>query len=198
MHCHNAPCVNLCPFGAAFAQGNGVVRIHPQVCMGGAKCKAVCPWKIPERQSGVGSYMNLLPNYAGNGVMYKCDRCYDRLALGELPACIEACPKEVQTIGPRNKILKKAQRLADETNGFIYGDKENGGTNTIYVSPIPFDVLNASITTAAGRPHLQGASTAMATTNNLAAALVAGPIIGAVVAGLQRKRQDRPSAGQKE
>jgi Fe-S-cluster-containing dehydrogenase component len=198
MHCHNAPCVNLCPFGAAFAQNNGIVRIHPQVCMGGAKCKAACPWKIPERQSGVGSYMNLLPNYAGNGVMYKCDRCYDRVAQGELPACIEACPKEVQTIGPRKEIIERARWLADEMNGFIYGEKENGGTNTLYVSPIPFDVLDASIKTAAGRPHLNGVTAAMASTNNLATALVAGPIIGAMAAVLQRKRAGGSPPDQKE
>jgi len=38
MHCRNAPCSKLCPFGAAFTQTNGIIRIHPDVCMGGAKC----------------------------------------------------------------------------------------------------------------------------------------------------------------
>ena len=182
MHCHNAPCVNLCPFGAASKQGNGIVRIHPNICMGGSKCKAVCPWKIPERQSGVGSYLNLLPNFAGNGVMYKCDRCYNRIADGELPACIETCPKEVQTIGPQKEIIKKAHLLAEEINGFIYGDKENGGTNTIYVSPIPFDVLNDSVTTGPGEPHLENVSDAMSTASTLATTLIAGPVIGAAIA----------------
>jgi formate dehydrogenase iron-sulfur subunit len=80
--------------------------------MGGAKCKAVCPWHIPERQSGVGLHLDLLPQYAGNGVMYKCDRCYQRLKEGELPACIEVCPEDVQQIGPRQEIVEKAHQLA--------------------------------------------------------------------------------------
>ncbi|MGD8716947.1 MAG: 4Fe-4S dicluster domain-containing protein, partial [Desulfobacterales bacterium] len=118
MHCRNAPCVNLCPFGASFKKSNGIVRIHDRICMGGAKCKAACPWHIPERQSGVGSYLNLLPNFAGNGVMYKCDRCYDRIDAGELPACIEVCPENVQTIGPRREIIAKAQQWADINDGY--------------------------------------------------------------------------------
>lgn len=178
MHCRNAPCVNMCPFGAAFKQDNGIVRIHPDVCMGGAKCKKVCPWLIPERQTGVGTYLNLMPNYAGNGVMFKCDRCFDRVAQGELPACIEACPKQVQQIGPRDEILAQAHQLAKETKGYLYGETENGGTNTIYVSPVPFEVLNTAIQKGPGTPHLQRVTDAMLEVNNLAWALVIAPIAG--------------------
>jgi len=178
MHCRNAPCSNLCPFGAAFAQGNGIVRIHPDICMGGAKCKKVCPWHIPERQSGVGLHLALMPQYAGNGVMYKCDRCYDRIADGTLPACIEACPEQVQTIGPRDEIVRQAYALADEIGGFVYGDKENGGTNTIYVSPVPFEELNRSIQKGPGRPHLARVGDAMENTNYLLGALAIAPVAG--------------------
>lgn len=185
MHCRNAPCSNLCPFGAAFAQENGIVRIHPDICMGGAKCKAVCPWHIPERQSGVGLHLELLPQYAGNGVMYKCDRCYNRIAKGELPACIEACPEDVQQIGPRREIVEKAHRLAEETNGFIYGETENGGTNTIYVSPVPFEVLNRAIDKGPGSPHLDPVPDAMTSANNMALALAVAPVAGAAGAVLR-------------
>lgn len=178
MHCRNAPCVNMCPFGAAFKQNNGIVRIHPDVCMGGAKCKKVCPWLIPERQTGVGVYLHLMPNYAGNGVMYKCDRCFDRIAQGELPACIEACPKQVQQIGPRNEIVAQAHQLAEETQGHLYGEVENGGTNTIYVSPVPFEVLNAAVAKGPGTPHLKRVTDSMLEANNLAWALVIAPIAG--------------------
>jgi Fe-S-cluster-containing dehydrogenase component len=185
MHCRNAPCANLCPFGAAFTQPNGIVRIHDRICMGGAKCKAACPWHIPERQSGVGSYLNVLPNFAGNGVMYKCDRCFDRIAAGELPACIEVCPENVQTIGPRSKILAEARQLAAKTGGYLYGEKENGGTNTVYLSPVPFDSLNRSVTRGPGRPHLEAVGDAMAGVNTLAAALIAAPMAGAIGAALR-------------
>lgn len=145
MHCQKPPCVNLCPFGAADKQQNGIVRIDADVCIGGAKCKQVCPWHVPQRQTGVGLYLDLLPNLAGNGVMYKCDRCFDRVAKGKLPACIEVCPEKVQKIGPRSRMVAEAYRLAKKIGGYVYGDQENGGTNTIYVSPVPFSEISSAI-----------------------------------------------------
>jgi Fe-S-cluster-containing dehydrogenase component len=180
MHCRNAPCANLCPFGAAFHQPNGIVRIEDDLCLGGAKCKKVCPWHIPERQSGVGLHMNLLPQYAGNGVMYKCDRCYQRLDQGEQPACIDACPEQVQTIGPRREIVETALALAKQRNGYLYGLEENGGTQTIYLSPVPFELLNRSIEKGPGRPHLAAVEDSMSQANNLAKSLVIAPIAGAI------------------
>jgi len=178
MHCRNAPCSKLCPFGAAFTQPNGIIRIHPEVCMGGAKCKRVCPWHIPERQSGVGLHLNLLPQYAGNGVMYKCDRCYHRIADGDVPACVEVCPEDVQQIGPRPQIVAAAYELAKEIDGYVYGDKENGGTNTLYVSPVPFDVLNKAIEKGPGEPHLKPVTDVMAEPNKWATALAVAPVAG--------------------
>jgi len=195
MHCVNPPCVKLCPFGSAKQEKNGLSKIDPDICMGGAKCKTVCPWKIPERQTGVGIYLDILPSLAGNGVFYKCDRCYNRLAEGEQPACIEVCPEDVQTIGPRDEIIEKARKLAKEMNGYIYGEKENGGTNTIYVSPVPFDKINKSIEKGPGKPHMKPVINAMDKAENIAKAMVIAPFAGiAAAAGklyLNSKSEDK-------
>ena len=182
MHCINPPCVKLCPWGAAQQLNNGISKIDSDICLGGSKCKKVCPWKIPERQTGVGIYLDLMPAFAGNGVMYKCDRCYDRIALGEIPACIEVCPEQIQTIGPRDEIVAQAHKLAKETNGYIYGEDENGGTNTIYVSPVPFDKLNKAIEKGKGKPHLGKVKNMMSLGNNLALAMLIAPVAGAAAA----------------
>jgi Fe-S-cluster-containing dehydrogenase component len=182
MHCENPPCVKLCPWGAAKQEDNGLSRIDSDLCLGGSKCQKVCPWDIPERQTGVGLYLDLLPAMAGNGVMYKCDRCYNRLEQGELPACIQACPENVQTIGPASEILKQAHDLAREMNGYIYGEHENGGTNTIYVSPVPFDQLNLGIEKAKGKPHFDPVNDRMADGSNIAKAMLIAPIAGVVAA----------------
>ena len=182
MHCQNPPCADLCPWGAARKLKNGITRIDADICLGGSKCKAVCPWHIPERQTGVGLYMDILPAFAGNGVMYKCDRCYDRLEQGELPACIEVCPENVQKIGPRDEIIKEAHAIAKEINGHIYGEKENGGTNTIYVSPVPFEELNKAMEKGPGKPHMKPVEDSMAHADNLAKARVIAPLAGAAAA----------------
>ena len=181
-HCTNPPCVKLCPWGAARQLKNGISRIDSDICLGGSKCKAVCPWDVPQRQTGTGLYLDLLPSFAGNGVMYKCDRCYDRVTQGEVPACIDACPEDVQTIGPRYEIIKKAHEIAEEINGYVYGETENGGTNTIYVSPVAFEELNKAIEKGKGKPHLAAAADAMAQGNNLAAAMLIAPLAGAAAA----------------
>jgi Fe-S-cluster-containing dehydrogenase component len=182
MHCANPPCVKLCPWGAARQLENGISRIDSDICLGGSKCRKVCPWHIPQRQTGTGLYMDILPSLAGNGVMYKCDRCYQQVAEGNLPACIEACPEDVQTIGTREEIIKKAHALAKEIDGYIYGENENGGTNTIYVSPVPFEELDKAIEKGKGKPHLKPVKDTMAQGNNLAAAMIVAPIAGIAAA----------------
>jgi len=146
----------------------------------------------------VGLYLKLLPSLAGNGVMYKCDRCYDRIARGELPACIDACPEEVQTIGHRQDIIARAHAIAQEIGGYVYGEIENGGTNTIYVSPVPFEDLNRAIAQDDGRPHLGPVQDAMADANNLAAAMAMAPVAGIAAAAVRflktRNRQSNTVA----
>ncbi|SCX92299.1 4Fe-4S dicluster domain-containing protein [Desulfoluna spongiiphila] len=178
MHCVNPPCVKLCPWGAAVQEKNGLSRINDALCLGGAKCRKACPWHIPQRQTGVGLYLDILPSLAGNGVMYKCDRCHDRLKDGELPACIDACPEGVQSIGPRDEMIEKAKALAAETNGYIYGLEENGGTNTLYVSPVPFETLNRAVEKGAGLPDLAPHGNSMAMAENMGAALLLAPLAG--------------------
>ena len=145
MHCDNPACATLCPFAANHKFENGAVVIDQDTCFGGAKCKTVCPWEIPQRQSGIGVYLKVLPTLMGNGIMVKCDLCSDLLKEGKTPACIEACPQKAMTIGPRREIYAKAEELAKKIGGHLYGKTENGGTSTLYVSPVPFDRLDGAI-----------------------------------------------------
>jgi len=181
MHCDNPACVTICPFGSNQKLENGVVVNDQNLCFGGAKCKSVCPWQIPQRQSGVGVYLDIAPSLLGNGVMYKCDLCQDLIEQGKTPACIEACPRGAMSIGPREEIFAKAEELAKKMGGYIYGKNENGGTSTLYVSAVPFDLLDQAVEKGPGKPGLKPVKRAMAKTDNAAKAVLAAPALGVAV-----------------
>ncbi len=193
MHCDNPPCATLCPFGAQNKMPEGPVLINKELCLGGAKCRDVCPWGIPARQAGVGLYMKIAPKYVGAGVMYKCDLCYDRIRSGGAPACVEACPKRAIQFGETKAMLEAAQARTSAINGYIYGDKENGGTSTFYVSPVPFERINEKLQEQKSRqenpkaPGFPGTPVEVGnildTANGTVAGLVIAPLAGAFAAG---------------
>ncbi len=184
MHCDNPACATICPFSANNKRPNGAVVIDQGLCFGGAKCKDVCPWEIPQRQSGVGIYLHVLPGFMGNGVMYKCDLCVDRLKEGKTPGCIEACPRQAMLIGPRREIEKIAEERARAMNGFIYGKNENGGTSTFYVSPVSFELINETIQKKPGQPDMKtDVPRRMAKTDKFGDAVLAAPVLGIAAAG---------------
>jgi len=183
VHCDNPACATLCPFASNHKHANGAVVIDPDTCFGGAKCKTVCPWEIPQRQSGIGIYLKILPTLMGNGIMVKCDLCNDLLKEGKTPVCIEACPRQAMAIGPRREIFARAEELARKIGGHLYGKTENGGTSTLYVSPVAFDLLDASIQKDSGRPGLGAFKRKMEKTDGLGKAVLAAPAIG-IAAGV--------------
>ncbi len=181
MHCDNPACVTICPFGSNLKHENGIVVNDQNLCFGGAKCKSVCPWQIPQRQSGVGVYLDIAPGLLGNGVMYKCDLCADLIEQGKTPACIDACPRGAMSIGSREEIFAKAEELAKNIGGHIYGKNENGGASTLYVSAVPFDLLDKAVEKGPGKPGLKPVKRAMAKTDNAAKAVLAAPALGIAV-----------------
>ena len=184
MHCDNPACATICPFSANHKNKNGAVVIDQDLCFGGAKCKDVCPWEIPQRQSDVGIYLHVLPGLMGNGVMYKCDLCFERLAVEKLPGCVEACPREALLIGTKNAIEKVAEGRARRMNGYIYGKTQNGGTATLYVSPVSFEEINKTMTRQPGQPDMKmDVVRRMAGTDSLAKAVLAAPLLGLAAAG---------------
>jgi Fe-S-cluster-containing dehydrogenase component len=199
MHCDNPPCASLCPFGALNKYSDGSVVINHDLCMGGSKCKSVCPWHIPQRQSGVGLYMKLQPIPAGGGVMYKCDLCHDRLKNDQNPACVEACEKRLGKkkplfFGDREVILKMARERAKEISGFIYGEKENGGTATLYVSNVPFDKIDSKLKERKASLLFGKIENPLRDVNRWAKGFVLGPVVsvlGAIGLALYHRKREK-------
>jgi len=95
-HCANPPCTRVCPTGATFKRGDGIVVMDPHRCIGCRFCMAACPygsrsfnWKDPRPY-----VVKINPDYPTRtkGVVEKCTFCDERLAQGKPPACVAACP----------------------------------------------------------------------------------------------------------
>lgn len=185
MHCDSPPCAKLCPFGVKHKTAEGPVYIDERLCFGGAKCRTVCPWSIPQRQAGVGIYTHIqsfIP--AGGGVMFKCDLCRDRLAENKTPYCIESCPKGAMIIGKRTDIFAEAQQRAATYGGEIYGLEENGGTSTLYVSKLPFAKIDQAIAALGkkGQPRMNKVKNMLTRQSLVTKFSVGSPLLGAVAA----------------
>jgi Fe-S-cluster-containing dehydrogenase component len=76
--CDNPPCVQVCPVGATYQTGDGVVLIDRNWCIGCGYCIMACPY-------GVRFFH---PVYK---VADKCNFCYHRISNGMKPACVESC-----------------------------------------------------------------------------------------------------------
>jgi len=103
-HCDEAACVLACPTGAIYRlHDKGPVLFKSERCIGCKMCVQSCPFGV----------ITVSPD--GKGVL-KCDLCVERLAQGQDPACVVACPTGSlrfidQEKSNKEKRLKAAQRL---------------------------------------------------------------------------------------
>jgi molybdopterin-containing oxidoreductase family iron-sulfur binding subunit len=102
-HCDNPPCVRVCPTQATWRRADGLVMVDPHRCIGCRYCITACPygarsfnWEEPRPHLATESR-----EYPARtkGVVEKCTFCAERLALGEPPLCVGACPGRALTFG---------------------------------------------------------------------------------------------------
>jgi formate dehydrogenase iron-sulfur subunit len=135
MHCIDPSCVSACTVGALKQNKDGIVTYDQSVCIGCRYCMYACPFEVPhfewDRQLAL---------------IVKCDLCVSRLAEGQSqPACAATCPTGAIQFGKLEDMLKMAHdRIKDNPNRYvahIFGENENGGTSTFYLSPVAFTEL---------------------------------------------------------
>ena len=103
-HCEDPGCLNGCPVRAYEKDPvTGIVRHLDDQCIGCKYCMMMCPYEVPQ-------YSERL------GIVRKCDMCHQRLAVGEAPACVQACPNEAIAIKlvDRGATHDTAARLAPD------------------------------------------------------------------------------------
>nr|WP_269152736.1 4Fe-4S dicluster domain-containing protein [Corynebacterium minutissimum] len=141
-------CVAGCPFGVIERRDDGGVTLK-------ADKTATVDYEVPDH-AGVNVLAKLKqlkpqgPDHVPGqsmpiknlGVAQKCTMCYDRLKIGEQPACAKTCPTDSIQFGPYEEMLAAAQervRVLHEqglTEARLYGANSEdgvGGTGSIFL-----------------------------------------------------------------
>ena len=102
-HCVDPACLKGCPVDAYEKDLiTGIVKHLDDQCIGCGYCTLTCPYEVPRYS-------------ASRGIVRKCDMCSDRLAVGEAPACVQACPNGAITIA----IVVKADIVASSADTYL-------------------------------------------------------------------------------
>jgi len=129
-HCENPPCVRACPTQATFKNDNGIVMMDFHRCIGCRFCMAACPFgarsfNFRDPRPFIETNNKEFPTRM-KGVVEKCNFCAERLAVGKMPACVEASNgaiafgdlydehSEVRELLKENYTIRRKQTLGTE------------------------------------------------------------------------------------
>ncbi|WP_410051092.1 4Fe-4S dicluster domain-containing protein [Acidiferrimicrobium sp. IK] len=119
-HCTSAACLEVCPTGALFRTEFETVVVQQDICNGCGYCVSACPFGVIDQRKG-------------DGRVWKCTLCYDRLRGGQTPACAQACPTQSIQFGPLEQLRERAaariEALHDQgvDDAQLYGDDPGDG-----------------------------------------------------------------------
>jgi len=120
-HCDNPPCVRVCPTQATWKRKNdGIVMMDMHRCIGCRFCMAACPFgsrsfNYRDPRSFIEEVYKGYPTRT-KGVVEKCTFCAERLAVGKMPACVEACREACKARNPLEAAL-------------VFGDLDDPGSD---------------------------------------------------------------------
>ena len=172
-HCTSAACLEVCPTGALFRTEFDTVVVQQDVCNGCGYCVPACPFGVIDQRKG-------------DGRVWKCTLCYDRLKGDMKPACAQACPTESIQFGPLDELRQRADGRvrhlqAAGTDAQLYGadpDDGVGGTGAFFLlldRPEVYGLPPDPVSTTRDLPEMwKAAAAAAATFVGLAVAAFAG------------------------
>ncbi len=128
-HCTHAACLDVCPTGALFRTEFGTVVVQEDICNGCGYCVPACPYGVIDLRED-------------DGRVWKCTMCYDRLGVGQEPACAKACPTDSIQFGELAELRERAARRVGQLHDAgvgsarLYGhdpDDGVGGTGAFFL-----------------------------------------------------------------
>lgn len=176
-HCTSAACLEVCPTGALFRTEFETVVVQQDICNGCGYCVSACPFGVIDQRKG-------------DGRVWKCTLCYDRLRGGQTPACAQACPTQSIQFGPLDELRRHAAdrvgalQAAGVEGAMLYGADPDDGVGGFGAFFLLLD-----------RPEVYGLPPApVSTTRDLpamwrTATLAAAGLLGAAAATLLGRRR---------
>jgi formate dehydrogenase iron-sulfur subunit len=115
-HCVEPGCLEGCPVLAYDKDPlTGIVRHLDDQCIGCSYCILKCPYDVPKYSEA-------------RGIVRKCDLCHGRLAAGEAPACVQACPNEAIRITTVTASAVRTEFTSGVTESWSSGVMSQGST----------------------------------------------------------------------
>jgi Fe-S-cluster-containing dehydrogenase component len=185
MHCDRPACLSACIVGAFKKNETGAVVWDGDMCIGCRYCMVACPFQVPafEYQKAI------------HPEIRKCDFCHERQAKGELPACVDICPVEALTFGPREELVQVARRRIRRSPeryiNHVYGEHEVGGTSWLYLAGKEFTSIGLPKVGTAPAP-----GTSEAIQHGIFAYFVPPVALYALLGSIMWLSKDKPAEGE--
>jgi formate dehydrogenase iron-sulfur subunit len=119
-HCAEAGCLDACPTGSLFRTEFGTVVVQEDICNGCGYCVVSCPFGVLDQREG-------------DGRVWKCTLCYDRLQGDMEPACAQACPTDSIQFGELDELRERAEKRVEKLHergrneARLYGEDPDDG-----------------------------------------------------------------------
>jgi len=105
-HCEDPACMKGCPVEAYTKRDKDGLVIHdPTACIGCQYCTWTCPYGVPQFDPE-------------QGVVSKCNGCYQRIDEGLMPRCVESCLTGALTFGDVDQHAATQRQVVREAPGF--------------------------------------------------------------------------------
>jgi formate dehydrogenase iron-sulfur subunit len=177
-HCTSAACLEVCPTGSLFRTEFGTVVVQEDICNGCGYCVPACPFGVIDQRTG-------------DGRVWKCTMCYDRLRGGLEPACATACPTKSIQFGELDDVRRRAEKRLEKLHragvpeARLYGADEAdgvGGMGAFFLlldEPEVYRLPPDPVSTTTELPTMWKAAA-------MAAATLAAGVVAAFIGGRRR------------